>query len=282
MEAPEHLGRWKPGGSARGTTFGLSSLGVALLLVGALALPATTSAAGTPFTPLPGSATAGGKATGSFHSRSMSITVVLAPRNDAQLQSLLAGQQSAASPNYHHWLTKGQFAARFAPSAAERARRRALPGRSRTGRDRGSSSPFLIRAVGSSARVAGAFRTELRTYRGAKGTAYFSNASAIQLPAGLARDVLGVVGLTNTIRLHANAVRIDQPHRARRPSARTANPDCETPYPTVRSSSSSSTSTTTRSRTATAADRAAAASRRRRTTRSTTRRTREPAARAPA
>jgi kumamolisin len=156
---------------------------------------------------------------------------VLAPRNGGQLQSLLAALQNPASPSYHHWLAKGQFAARFAPSAATRsAVTRYLV---RTGLAvRRSSSPFLIRATGSSARISRAFRTELRTYRGARGAAYFSNASAIQLPAGLARAVVGVVGLTNTIRLHSNAQRATSriERGAKRPNKTS---DCETPYPTV-------------------------------------------------
>ena len=209
--------------------FGLTSLATAALVVGALALSGAAGAAGTPFTPLPGSASPGGKATGTFNSRSMSITVVLAPRNGAQLQSLLAGQQNPASASYHHWLGKGQFAARFAPSAATRAAVARYLARSGLALRR-STSPFLIRATGSSARIAGAFRTQLRTYRSAKST-YFSNASAVQLPASLARDVVGVVGLTNTIRLHSNVRAPNSIQRgAKRPNR---NSDCETPYPTV-------------------------------------------------
>ena len=34
---------------------------------------------------------------------------------------------------------------------------------------------------------------------------YFANSVAVRLPSGIARHVLGVVGLTSTVRLHRDA-----------------------------------------------------------------------------
>lgn len=47
-----------------------------------------------------------------------SFEVALPLRNVDQLQDLLAAQHDPASPQYHHWLTPAQFAARFAPDSA--------------------------------------------------------------------------------------------------------------------------------------------------------------------
>jgi hypothetical protein len=46
----------------------------------------------------------------------MSVEVVLKPSHATALNGLLAAVYSKNSSQYHHWLSKGQFAARFAPS----------------------------------------------------------------------------------------------------------------------------------------------------------------------
>jgi subtilase family serine protease len=155
----------------------------------------------------------------------MSVEVVLAPRNAAVLSSRLAAAYNPRSALYHHWLARGQFNAMFAPSAASRAavvsylRKSGLV----VGR---SSSPFLVRATGTSARIAAAFRTSIATYRNARGASYFSNASAVKMPAAIAARVKGVVGLTNTIRQHPMVVRAKSSVHAA--SAKS----CQAPYPT--------------------------------------------------
>ncbi len=50
-------------------------------------------------------------------SRPLTMSVTLALRNQAQLEQLLADQQNPASPEYHRWLTREEFAARFGPTA---------------------------------------------------------------------------------------------------------------------------------------------------------------------
>jgi subtilase family serine protease len=160
-------------------------------------------------------------AAGTYHSARMSVEVVLAPRHPAQLtRQLTAAYAHPAAGG--HWLAKGQFAARYAPTAAARAavakylraRHLTVPA---------SSSAFLVRATGTSAQVSAAFRTTLKSYR-QKSTTYFANATAAVLPAALAAGVKGVIGLSNTVRLHA-AIK----PRTVRAAAKTS---CELPYPT--------------------------------------------------
>jgi kumamolisin len=172
-----------------------------------------------------------GLATGAFQSGSMSVQVVLAPSHGAQLQKLLADLYNPRSAGYRHFLARGEFAKRFAPNSAARATlARYLRA---SGLAVGSSaSPFLLRATGSSAVVSNAFRTSLMMYSNAKGVRYFSNASAVHLPAALARGVLGVVGLTNTIREQSNA-RSAQSRTKLRLGRGSGGNSCETGYPTI-------------------------------------------------
>jgi subtilase family serine protease len=211
----------------------LAVLGLAMT---AMTGAATTSAMASPaataprYVALTASAAATHDAvTGSYSSSRMSIEVALAPRNEAGLNSLLRGLYTKGSGIYQDWLGKGQFDTRFAPQAATRsAVARYLSQRGLT--VEASSSPFLIRAVGSSASVSAAFQTSLRTYQGSGGTQFFANSTAVRVPAALASGVLGVIGLTNTVRAH-DMVRPAKP--TPRSGRGSSSASCETPYPTV-------------------------------------------------
>ena len=211
----------------------MASLGVTVVtLAVAAALPAQAGAATPRFATVHASVVpTANVATGAFQSAAMSVEVVLAPSHEAQLQALLGRLYDKASASYGHWLSRGQFAGRFAPSRAESvgvARYLSLSGLV----VQPSSSPFLIRAAGSSAAVSGAFKTRLRSYIDPSGKSYFANASPVELPASLAGGVLGVVGLTNTIRVRSSAEPAHNRTKLglRRPSGPSS---CETPYPTI-------------------------------------------------
>jgi len=173
--------------------------------------------------------------TGPYHSSAMSIEVALAPRDQAQLNTLLASVYTPGSRAYQHWLAAGQFNAMFAPTtAAQSAVASYLRGAGL--KVTASGSPFLIRATGSSQQVSSAFRTTLSTYRDPRGTAYFSNSTPVQLPRSLTPGVLGVVGLTNTVREHPMVARINNTARPvgaeAAGSSSGASAACETPYVT--------------------------------------------------
>jgi subtilase family serine protease len=162
---------------------------------------------------------------GPFSSSNMTVEVVLAPRDEAELVTLLANVYDPNSPSYHQWLVQGEFDTRFAPSAGQID---AVAGFLQSSGlvVAQSSSPFLVRASGPSTMVEAAFGTTLRNYRNAKGIAYFSNASALRIPTSVASGVLGVVGLSNTVRLQAHARRIPGNHA-------NSTAKCETAYPTT-------------------------------------------------
>ena len=166
----------------------------------------------------------------SYSSPRMSVEVSLAPRRETALISELRAAYTKGSGHYHQWLRRGQFDARYAPSPAERV---AVAGylRSQGLRVGRSASPFLISATGSAGRVETAFRTSLSTYRDRRGAEYFANSSAVRLPATISGGVLGVIGLTNTIREHSGAVPV-RAARSASPAAARGPAGCETPYVT--------------------------------------------------
>lgn len=163
---------------------------------------------------------------GEFSSTQMTVDVVLMPRNESELSDLLANVYNPKSNGYRHWLGKGEFYSRFAPSDAQIAQIADYLRASGLIVEQ-SSSPFLLRASGPSSVVAAAFRTTLHNYRNPRGITYFSNASAIQLPTSLASGVHGVVGLSNTVRMHSQVVL-----PLKRTASNSDSKGCETPYVT--------------------------------------------------
>jgi subtilase family serine protease len=175
------------------------------------------------------------KVTGHFTSKRMSIEVSLAPRNATGLNRTLKAIYTKHSGSYHKWLATGKFDARYAPTVTtSNAVKSYLRGEGL--RIAKSSSPFLIRAVGSSARMQAAFHTTLNTYRDSRKISYFSNSSAIMLPGAIASHVLGVIGLANTARESTSILRAPHtlhPHAGAVHAATVPTPpSCETPYPT--------------------------------------------------
>jgi kumamolisin len=162
---------------------------------------------------------------GEFNSSNMWVEVALAPSNEAQLNELLKNLYDSTGASYQQWLGTGEFYSRFAPSDAQIAAVQSYL-QSYGLVVQASSSPFLVRASGPSSVVVAAFGTSIHNYRNAKGITYFSNVSEVRLPASVAAGVRGVVGLSNTVRLHSNVV-LPAKHRSPPP------PACEAPYPTT-------------------------------------------------
>jgi kumamolisin len=162
-----------------------------------------------------------GTAPAGYHSKRMTIEVALAPRDQAGLHRLLRAQYTPHSGSYHRWLATGRFDGRFAPSQATRA---AVSGylASHGLTLRGAPSPFLVRAAGTSEQVSAAFGTRLVAFRGHDGAGHFANATPIRLPASLRAGVLGVLGLTDTLRA--------RPGVTMTPAG--SSPACENAYPT--------------------------------------------------
>jgi kumamolisin len=169
---------------------------------------------------------------GSYTNSKMQVEVAVAPRDEAGMNTELNALYDKNSPQYHHWLTTGQFDARYAPTpAAQQAVAKFLG-------DSGlkvvpSGSPFLVRATGSSAQVSSTFHTSLSMFKDPQGTKYFANSTPVYLPSSIAGAALGVVGLTNTVRDAQSAhPRVNNIFRAHNAEAASKN-NCETSYPTA-------------------------------------------------
>jgi subtilase family serine protease len=166
--------------------------------------------------------------TGQLSAGRMSVELVLQPGDTKGLNSLLDALYTRGSADYGHWLAAGQFDARFAPSRATvHAVTAYLRGKGLTVQK--TVTPFLLRAVGSSAQIDAAFATTISNYRNAKGVTFYSNDSSASVPDSLASGVLGVVGLTNTVRLKP----MYQLAPARSTGRGSGEPSCEIPYPTT-------------------------------------------------
>jgi kumamolisin len=157
--------------------------------------------------------------------RQMSVDVVLQPANATGLNSLLDAQYTRGSSSYDKWIAKGQFDAKFAPSTATvRSMTAYLQGKGL--RVQRTVTPFLLRAIGSSTQIDTAFATTINNYRNSKGVRFYSNATPASVPATLASHVLGVVGLTNTVRL-----RPTYQLTAASKTKHSSEPSCEIAYP---------------------------------------------------
>jgi subtilase family serine protease len=169
--------------------------------------------------------------TGAFSASRMSVEVALAPRDGSGLSAELKAVYTKGSSQYDAFLGKGQFDAKYAPTAATtNAVAAYLRGEGLTVSS--TDSPFLLQASGSSAKITAAFHTDLRNYVDRKGDRYFSNSASVRLPSSIASAVSGVVGLTNTVRLQSLAVRPTAASRAGSKSS-SSSASCETGYVTT-------------------------------------------------
>lgn len=169
-------------------------LAVGLLSTSAALAQSRTTIAGTA---APGQT--GTSRTGNLASTSKLTFVVTLPlRHQSELRSLVAAVSTPGSVDYGHYLTPAQFAARFAPTAAQVSNVTSYlrsQGISVTGV---SSNRAVIDATGSTAAAQRAFGTTIgRYYDPRLNRHYYANDHAVALPAAVAPDVLAVVGLDN-------------------------------------------------------------------------------------
>jgi len=176
------------------------------------------------------------RATGAFTAAKMSVEVSLAPRNEAGLNAELKALYTKGSSQYGQFLAKGQFDAKYAPTTATRDAVDAyLRGKGLSVAS--TSSPFLLRAIGTSAQIKAAFNTDLSNYVDPKGIRYYSNSASVRLPATIASAVAGVIGLSNTERLQSSVIRptTGKATAKSESEAKPASPSasCETGYVTT-------------------------------------------------
>jgi hypothetical protein len=140
----------------------------------------------------------------------VSGTIVLRPRNEQALEGFIFQVTSKGSPEFGHYLQRGQFAARFGP---EQATVEAVSSRLRADGLQVSDSTandLLVGFSGTAAHVSTAFATTLHSYRLPSGRVVHASTSAPALPEALAGSVVAVEGLdglqqTRPERVHRRA-----------------------------------------------------------------------------
>ncbi|WP_158909426.1 protease pro-enzyme activation domain-containing protein [Granulicella sp. L56] len=139
---------------------------------------------------------------------SMSLVFSRSAAQEADLQALIAAQQSPASPQYHAWLTPDQFATRFGMSDADIAKAEAWLEQQGFAVEAVSRSKNSITFSGTAAQAEAAFGVELHNYQ-TDGTTHFAPAGDISLPAALSPVVQAVTNLSN-FRPHSH-MRVQRP-----------------------------------------------------------------------
>ena len=121
-------------------------------------------------------------------------------RDPAALSAFIASVSSPASPDYRHYLAKGQFGPRFGPTAATVAAVRTALARS--GLQVGALDDGMLLPVTTT--VAGAeraFGVTMSSFRLSSGKVVSANTTAVHLPSSIAPDIQGVTGLDNLVQL---------------------------------------------------------------------------------
>jgi subtilase family serine protease len=114
----------------------------------------------------------------------------------AQLDALLAAQQTPGSPAFHAWLTPEQYGARFGMSDADLAKVSAwLRAQGLSVREISRARNRLV-VDGTVAQLQNALGTSLHRFQ-LEGESHFANAEPLQLPAALSGVVLGVRNLND-------------------------------------------------------------------------------------
>ena len=150
-----------------------------------------------------------GRVSPSLEMSSVTLTLATSASQQADLEKLLAAQQTPGAPEYHRWLTPEEFGQRFGASDADIARiSEWLQGQGLkvNGIARGRN---WISASGTAAQVEAAFQTEIHSYASG-GETHFANATEPSVPAAFNGVVKGIRGL-NDFRMRPRPAALARP-----------------------------------------------------------------------
>jgi kumamolisin len=133
----------------------------------------------------------------------ISVAISLTPRNSRGLDTFVAKVSDPRSSSYGHYLTKGQFAARFGRTDAEVKQVKDYLHAQGLTVGKVHSGNLLVDASGTAAQLEKAFGTKLSTWKDASsGRSFYANDAAPTLPSSVAALVSDVAGLNNHTQLH--------------------------------------------------------------------------------
>jgi subtilase family serine protease len=139
------------------------------------------------------------------------LDVTLQVRDPAALTSFNAAVSDRRSPLFHHFLARGQFAARFGPTLAQVAAVQAALRSAGLSPGRVSPDGLSIAVTAPAGAVERAFGTTLVRYRLPGGRIAFTNSSPPRLPVAAAPYVQGVLGLSDMYLPHNQLARAVRP-----------------------------------------------------------------------
>jgi hypothetical protein len=171
----------------------------AMVLLGTPALSGTGGAAVAGRSALPnsvGAAPAGSTTTGPLPATAtLHVEVSLKVPDPQALQSFVDAVSTPGSPDYHHYLARGQFAGRFGPGAGAVGAVRSWLASEGLQVGPTSADGLLVPATGTAGQVSSAFGTGLAHVRLASGSTDYVPTAVPSVPASLAGSVEGVLGL---------------------------------------------------------------------------------------
>ncbi|MBV8820569.1 MAG: S8/S53 family peptidase [Acidobacteriaceae bacterium] len=126
------------------------------------------------------------------------VTLVLRPSasQQADLEQLLASQQDARSPDYHHWLTPEQYADRFGVSASDVEQIKGWLEQQGLSVGNVARARNFVSFSGTAAQIETAFNTRLDSFD-LNGEVHFANVSDPAVPAAFAPVISSIRGLND-------------------------------------------------------------------------------------
>jgi subtilase family serine protease len=124
----------------------------------------------------------------------LSMRVVMALRNQSELDQLIEDLQDPSSADYHRWLTPDEFTARFGPTTNDLARVSAWLASQGFKLTSASAASRFVNFTGSAAQATSAFHT---AFAASSDGRYFANIDGPAVPADISDVIQSIEGLDN-------------------------------------------------------------------------------------
>jgi hypothetical protein len=146
--------------------------------------------------------------------------IVLRPRDEPALEAFIAAASRRGSAQFGHYLARGEFATRFAPSASTVAQVSAELGSRGLGIVGATADHMVLRFRSSAATIERALATSIHRYRLPSGRIVRQTSGATYVPSAVAANVAAVIGIdTPPLSSRAKDARRDTDGRIRGPHA---------------------------------------------------------------
>ena len=154
----------------------------------------------------------------------LEATVSLEPSDAAGLASYATAVSTPGDALFHHYLSVGQFAEAFGPSASTVDRVHGVLADAGLSPDAVSPNQLSIHIHGTAAQFSRLFATSFQQYRVADGRLAYTNTVAPLIPASIVGAVQSVVGLSNLTLAHSSVAKAKAAHAQSSPHVVTGGP----------------------------------------------------------